>query len=158
MSRLVCMTGSAGDRTAADLALQQAVLPADRFPRRFFVRVEKLAQTVSEDLQPPACAECVIRIGKGGLWAALWDLGEAAQTGLTVDAAAIPIRQETVEICEELELDPYGLPSSGAVFLCDPQAVPAEPPAFAVIGQTTERAARTVRIGDRIRYLNRSNQ
>ena len=165
MSKLVCMTGSTADRAAAELLEQQAALFAERFPRRFLARAEELAQSaVSEKPQLPDFAENAVSIEAGGLWAALWKLGEAAKTGLNVDAAAIPIRQETVEICEELELDPYGLPSIGAVFLCEPQAVLEETeatdgqPAFIVIGKTTKAAARTVRIGDRIRYLNRSTQ
>ena len=153
MSRLVCMTGSAADRAAAELYERQAALFAERFPARFLERIAK-----PEPAALPAFAQEAVSIEEGGLWAALWKLGEAEKTGLTVDAAAIPIRQETVEICELLELDPYGLPSSGHVFFCEPQDVLEAdvPPAFTVIGRTVKTAARTVRIGERIRYLNRS--
>ena len=194
MNRLVCMTGSAADRGAADLYRQQAALFAERFPRRFLTRLEALAkdcertgQLIQNGEQPaagkkeaedlPAFAGTAVPIEEGGLWAALWKLGESAQTGLTVDASAIPVRQEVVEICELLEMDPYSLPSTGTVFLCDPQAAFAaeetavqcllsaqeaaedaqtRSPAFTVIGRTTDAAARIVCIGDRIRYLNRS--
>ena len=44
MNRLVCMTGSAADRGAADLYRQQAPLFAERFPRRFLTRLEELAK------------------------------------------------------------------------------------------------------------------
>ena len=172
MRKLVCMTGSAADRAAAELLKHQAALLEQRFSRRFLARIGKPAPAGL-----PAFAERAVEVGEGGLWAALWKLGEAAKTGFIVDASAVPIRQETVEICEFLEQDPYSLPSAGAVFLCDPQAVleaeeekerlmlsaqeagedpPAMRSAFAVIGHTTTAPARIVRIGDRIRYLNRS--
>ena len=180
MSLLVCMTGSAGDRAAAMLQEQNAALLAEHFPERFLEQVrgmKELAEpegletaepeTEAEDVSQPAKQKTAVPaflIGEGGLWAALWKLGEAAGTGLTVEASAIPIRQEVVEICEFLGQDPYGLPSSGAVFLRDPQAVLEAreavngQPGFTVIGQTTKAAARIVRVGDRVRYLNRSPQ
>lgn len=43
----------------------------------------------------------------------LWDLGEEAKSGFTVDILDIPIRQETVEICEFFHIDPYRLESKG---------------------------------------------
>ena len=172
MRKLICMTGSAADRAVTELIEQQPLL-AERFPARFLAHAKS-----PEPAAPPKFAEMPVSIGEGGLWAALWKLGEAAQTGLAVDAAAVFIRQESVEICEFLGLDPYALPSCGTVFLCDPQDVleaseerinrlissqemqeegaQAPDPAFFVIGHTTAAQARTVRIGDRIRYLNRS--
>ncbi|MBO4288852.1 MAG: hypothetical protein J5865_01975 [Lachnospiraceae bacterium] len=170
MTRLVCMTGSAADLAAAELYEQNAALFAEHFPERFLERVRALkgvfvqagSEANGEELPRSAGKKDgrqAVSIGEGGLWAALWDLGEAAGTGLTVDAAAIPIRQEAVEVCEFLGQDPYALPSSGQVFLLDPRdAADAGQPDFTVIGRTAGAAARTVRIGDRVRYLNRSTR
>ena len=170
MSRLVCMTGSAADRAAAKLYEQNAALFAEHFPERFLARVRalkedpELAEPEAKGKEASLPAEQTagaqaVSIGEGGLWAALWDLGEAAGTGFSVDAAAIPIRQEVVEICEFLGRDPYALPSSGKVFFLDPQdAADTGQPCFTVIGHTTDTAARIVRIGDRVRYLNRSTR
>ena len=53
-------------------------------------------------------------ITKGGIEAALWELAEEAKVGLRADLRAIPIRQETVEVFNTLDLDPYILDSFGS--------------------------------------------
>jgi len=65
-------------------------------------------------------AVAVSDISNGGVYASLWDMAERARTGLEVDLKSIPIRQETVEICEFYELNPYQLLSGGALlFACE---------------------------------------
>jgi len=54
---------------------------------------------------------------EGGLATGLWELAEAAQVGLTVNEAAIPVFEETAALCEALDLDPLGLIASGALLL-----------------------------------------
>ena len=56
-------------------------------------------------------------ITKGGVEAALWELAEEAKAGLRVDLRAIPIRQETVEVFNTLDQDPYILDSFGSWLL-----------------------------------------
>lgn len=56
-------------------------------------------------------------VTEGGLYGALWEIAEAAGVGLEVNLKAIPIRQETVEICEYFDLNPYGLISSGMMLM-----------------------------------------
>ena len=46
-------------------------------------------------------------MGEGGIFTALWRLAEEAGAGLEADLRKIPIRQETVEICEYFDLNPY---------------------------------------------------
>ena len=65
-------------------------------------------------------AVAVTDISNGGVYASLWDIAERAGTGLCVDLKSIPIRQETVEICEFYEINPYQLLSGGALlFACE---------------------------------------
>jgi len=54
---------------------------------------------------------------KGGIFGALWELAEASGVGLEVDLKKIPIRQETVEICEYFRLNPYRLISGGCMLI-----------------------------------------
>jgi hexosaminidase len=54
---------------------------------------------------------------EGGIEAALWELAEEAKAGLRVDLRAIPIRQETVEVFNTLDQDPYILDSFGSWLL-----------------------------------------
>ena len=54
-------------------------------------------------------------LSNGGVFAGLWEMGERAGCGLKVDLKSIPLRQETVEICEFFEINPYQLLSGGAL-------------------------------------------
>ncbi len=56
-------------------------------------------------------------VSQGGISEALWEMAEAAGTGLEINFKQIPIRQETVEICEQLDLNPYRLLSGGALLM-----------------------------------------
>lgn len=55
--------------------------------------------------------------GEGGILTAIWNLTGAYETGVEFYLRQIPIRQETVEVCERLELNPYRLYSEGCVLL-----------------------------------------
>ena len=54
---------------------------------------------------------------EGGLATGLWELAAAAEVGLEVDQAAIPVLPETQTLCAQLGLDPLGLIASGALLL-----------------------------------------
>lgn len=55
-------------------------------------------------------------VGDGGVFKGLWQLGESCNVGFSADLKSIPIRQETVEICNFYDINPYELYSDG-VFL-----------------------------------------
>ena len=79
-------------------------------------------------------------ITEGGILGALWEFGEGAGVGLDVELRQIPIRQESVEICER-----YGL-----MRRLREAGIPA-----VLIGQTTKGRDRILRNGEEIRYLDR---
>ena len=56
-------------------------------------------------------------MGEGGFLGALWKMAEASGVGLEVDLRSVPIRQETIEICEIFDVNPYKLLSGGSVLL-----------------------------------------
>ncbi|MBR1392015.1 MAG: AIR synthase family protein [Lachnospiraceae bacterium] len=56
-------------------------------------------------------------VTEGGIFGALWELAEASGVGLEIDLKKIPIRQETVEICEFFHINPYRLISSGCMLM-----------------------------------------
>lgn len=56
-------------------------------------------------------------VTEGGAFGALWEIGEASGVGLTIDVKKIPIKQETVEICEYFGINPYELISSGSMLI-----------------------------------------
>lgn len=52
---------------------------------------------------------------EGGIYRALWDMGETFNLGIEAHIDRIPIRQETIEMCEILDVDPYKLTSGGCM-------------------------------------------
>ena len=94
-------------------------------------------------------AVCVM--GTGGVLCALWKMAEASGMGLEADLRQIPIRQETIEICERFDLDPYRLLSGGSVLLgTDRGRELAE--SFCRSGIPAAVIGRAVRGNDRILY------
>ena len=56
-------------------------------------------------------------VTEGGIFGALWEMAESAGVGLEIDLKKIPIRQETVEVCEFFDVNPYELISSGSMLM-----------------------------------------
>lgn len=68
------------------------------------------------DFEQYGAVECE-EAGIGGIFTAVWNLSGAYETGMEIILRRIPIRQETVEICERYELNPYRLYSKGCYLL-----------------------------------------
>lgn len=56
-------------------------------------------------------------VSEGGVFGALWEFAQSAGVGLEIDLKKIPIRQETVEICEFFDKNPYKLLSGGCLLI-----------------------------------------
>ena len=56
-------------------------------------------------------------VSEGGIFGALWELAERAGVGLNIDLKKIPLRQETVEVCELCNVNPYELLSGGSLLM-----------------------------------------
>lgn len=103
----------------------------------------------------------LLPLGEGGILAALWELAEGAGTGLNADMRKLPLRQETVEVCELTGANPYELLSGGSlVITCDDgeavtASLVAEGIPATVIGHLTDGNARVLVNGDEVRYLDR---
>jgi hydrogenase maturation factor len=57
---------------------------------------------------------------EGGVATGLWELAQAAGTGLRIDADAIPLMAPGRDFCEVLGLDPLGTIASGSLIICVP--------------------------------------
>ena len=55
--------------------------------------------------------------GEGGILTALWNLSGAYRVGIEFTLRQIPVKQETIEICEYYDLNPYRLYSEGCILL-----------------------------------------
>lgn len=95
----------------------------------------------------------------GGIFGALWELGEASKCGLSVNMMEIPVKQETIEICEEYGLNPYELLSGGSLVITIPNGrnliteLGKEGINAKVIGTITDNNDKVVYVGDETRFL-----
>ncbi len=100
-------------------------------------------------------------VSRGGIFAALWELAERGNVGIEVDLKKISIRQETIEICEVLGVNPYELYGAGALLIVsdkgnqllyelEKEQIPA-----AIIGKITEGNKKVILNGEEVRYLDR---
>lgn len=103
-------------------------------------------------------------VSEGGIFAALWDMAEAAKVGLDIDFKKIPVKQEIIEICEIFDVNPYELESCGALLMTadnghDIIKVLADAGiSAAVIGRTTSDNNKLLRNEDEVRYLDTPNK
>lgn len=54
---------------------------------------------------------------EGGIATGLWELAAASSVGLEIDGTAIPVFDETLDLCREFDLDPLGVIASGALLI-----------------------------------------
>ena len=99
--------------------------------------------------------------GMGGVFGALYRMSKALKLGFRVDMKKIPIRQQTVEIMNTLEGNPYELYAAGVVLgVCEDadetlQALKALGLPAAVLGRLKEGKKKILIRGEEERYLER---
>lgn len=95
----------------------------------------------------------------GGIFGALWEISRKLGVGLCADLKKIPVRQETIEICEFYNLNPYELLSGGSLIMLTQDGqrlvknLKAEGIEAVVIGSTNEGNDKIIRNRDETRYL-----
>lgn len=98
-------------------------------------------------------------VTEGGVFGALWEVGSALDAGIEVDLMKIPLKQETVEICEFFDINPYLLISSGSLMIVTKRAnelvmkLSKEGIQATVIGRVKEGNERIAINGEERRYL-----
>ena len=100
-------------------------------------------------------------VSEGGVFAALWEMAEGAGVGLTIDMKKLPLRQETVEVCEFCNVNPYELRSGGSLIIASPEgtavveALAAEGIPAVIVGRFTDSNERLILNEDEVRYMDR---
>ena len=98
---------------------------------------------------------------EGGIFAGLWEMAEGAGVGLTIDMKKLPLRQETVEVCEYCNVNPYELRSGGSLIIASPEgtavveALVAEGIPAVIVGRFTDSNERLILNEDEVRYMDR---
>lgn len=99
--------------------------------------------------------------GEGGILTAVWTLSGAYGTGVEFALRRIPVRQETVEICERFGLNPYRLYSGGCHLLAAKnggrlvRSLKEEGIAAAVVGTVTDGITRAMTVEEGRSFLER---
>ena len=100
-------------------------------------------------------------VTEGGIFGALWEMAEGSGVGLEIDLKKIPIRQETIEVCEQFGLNPYVLMSSGSMLIGTEHGeilvrrLQEAGISAAVVGQAMDGNDRNLRNGGEVRYLDK---
>lgn len=114
------------------------------FPETMLMRMRGLRPYLSIRKEAQICAECgadhLTDLSEGGIYAALWRLSVKAHRGFAVNLMDIPVLQETIEISNYYDIDPYKLRSAGSLLAVTKDA-------DALIGKLEEKGIPAARIG-----------
>ena len=157
--------GTVGAQGAVEIAKEGRKTLAETLPEDFLDEIEEWQWEARPDC---AWEELGIRkvwpVGEGGLFAALWYMAKETKTGFRLDLRAVPSRQETIEVCEVFDLNPYQLMSGGTylaaaengnevLWRCRQRQIPA-----ALIGKLSRDQDKAIYQEDSIRYLDRPKE
>lgn len=101
-------------------------------------------------------------ISSGGIFTALWEMGEHLDCGMEIDLHSILMRQEIIEVCEFFELNPYEMDSAGCILIVtdDSEGILSELSACDIraarVGSITDSKARVILSGEEQRFLDRA--
>lgn len=149
----------------AQLAGQHRERLRDRLPVRMIdeaAAFDRYLSVVPEAAIAMKSGVCGVRsLSQSGIFAGLWEMAQGAGVGLEVDLRKIPVRQETIEICEFFGENPYELASGGCLLMTAENgntlvsALLREGISAVVIGRTTRGKERLLYNQGRKCYLNK---
>lgn len=163
----IVMTKWCGQSGTARLALRKEKELQQRYPNDFLDGAKKMKEWLSIQEEMKVLKEYqkeweiggIHHVAKGGVFGALWEFAAAGKVGLDIDLMKIPLKQETVEVCEFFDLNPYCLESVGCLLIAVSrgndlvaQLKRANIPAV-VIGKVTKNNDRIIRNDEEERYL-----
>lgn len=159
----ILLTKWIGIEGTAILAKEKEEELRSRYSQPFIDRAKALDQYISVLPEAATAVKSGVAamhdVTEGGIFGALWEIAEASGVGLEIDLKKIPLKQETVEICEYFGINPYGLISSGSMLMAakdgnglvmelEKAGIPA-----AVIGKATAGNDRVLLNEDERRFL-----
>lgn len=159
----IVMTKWAGLEGTAIIAAEKYDELITRYPRSFIDNAKSMIEYIS--VVPEAMiageigASSMHDVTEGGIFGALWEIGAAAKVGMEVFLDKILLKQETVEICEFYDINPYMLISSGCLLIITDRGnlmvdkLKEAGIAAAVIGRITSGNDRIIINGEERRYL-----
>lgn len=117
----IIMTKYAGLAGTAEIAREKEEELLTRYPLSFIREAQDLLDMYSVTQEAGVAREYEITamhdISECGLFGALWELAAASKVGLEIELSKVPIKQQTVEVCEFFDLNPYMLRSGGSLLI-----------------------------------------
>ena len=173
--QVILMTSFAGLEGSAILGFEKE----KELSRQFSASFVQTAKEAADHLSVRSAAEILwrlsgesgfskngirmVNLSEGGFYAGLWKLAEKTHCGVDVDLKKVPILQETIEIANFFDIDPYWMESAGSLLTAIPagkaeevltrlaeSSIPA-----AVIGTLNDSNQKIIRNGDEMRFLDR---
>lgn len=115
----IVMIGSIAAETAVNLISTKRKelnkVLSDRFIDDALVKLSDI--TWNDDDIKAVKPDYYCKISDYGIFGGLWDYAESRSCGITVYLTSIEIMQETVEICEAFDVNPYVCPSDSVYIL-----------------------------------------
>lgn len=92
-----------------------------QLPYEYVENIRQYAEYLSVEKEKKLAAKygakALCEVSEGGIFGALWEMADDAEVGIEVDLKKIPIRQETIEICEVFAINPYQISSRGVLLI-----------------------------------------
>lgn len=159
----IVMTKCAGLEGTAIIAKEKEEELRTRYQKTFIESAKDMISELSVVKEAMIAKQvgvtCMHDVTEGGIYGALWEIGAASNVGIEVDLKKIILRQETVEICEFFDINPYMLMSSGCMLMVTNQAnrlveeLKKQQIPSAVIGRITDNLDRVIINEDERRFL-----
>lgn len=117
----IVVTGFAGLEGTGILAKSYSKYLTEKLPPELVNRAINLLDSISVVNAGILAAEFGVSAmhdaTEGGVLGAIWEVAEASDKGMYIYKEKIPVKEETVKICETLNIDPYRLISSGCMII-----------------------------------------
>lgn len=117
----IVVTKWAGLEGTSILAKEMAAVLSTRFSESFIRRAQNFDSLLSvlpeAEVAVLSGVDAMHDVTEGGIFGALWEMAESSGVGLEIELKKIPLKQETVEICEFFGISPYELISSGSMLM-----------------------------------------
>ncbi len=161
----IIQIGYAGLEGALLMAGEKEEAMKNRFTPAFLSRLHTDQQYLfEEDIAGKlraAPVNLIRQVKDGGILSALYQLAEETDLGVKADLKAMPVLQESVEVCEYFRKNPYQMTSAGTFLvlcsraedvlkICREEKIPA-----AVIGKMTSGPDKIIQSGEEEQYINR---
>lgn len=149
----------------ARLAAQHRERLRERLPLRMIDEAASFDRYLSIGLEAATAMKSgvsgIYDLSQSGIFAGLWEMAQETGVGLEVDLRKIPVRQETIEICEFFGENPYELVSGGCLLMTAENgntlvtALLQEGIRAVMIGRTTRGRERVLYNQGRKQFLNK---